>query len=210
MHVEARQVTHDNIIWRMRSACWTTRSSADLQEILGASKLLKPSNAVKWQLLQTRTHAILIAFHDKNGHANAPQYVVLRRLPVLSFSSVSWLTPLWPIVHLENPDSNLGKFMWILWLKNEYWERVFSEWYGFCLSVSLHSHDFLRPGVAVIRKRKIRNFPKKMRLRKNAKLGRHFFIRTFSSTILLHEVILTPFFYITPHFSYRCAFRAKS
>jgi hypothetical protein len=54
----ARQATDDNIIRRMRFACWITKA----------------------------TDAHLLLFHGNNGYTNAPQCYVIRTLPVL-FSS---------------------------------------------------------------------------------------------------------------------------
>ena len=59
-HDRDRQATDDDIIWRMRSACWITKA--------------------------TDTHIpnmqYLLLFHGHNGYANAPQCYVLRTLPV--------------------------------------------------------------------------------------------------------------------------------
>ena len=56
------------IIWRVRVAYWVS----------------KPTRA------HTHRNVILIGFHGNNGYVNAPQYYVIRTLPVLyPISSVS-------------------------------------------------------------------------------------------------------------------------
>jgi hypothetical protein len=50
-HGTAGQETDDNIIRRMRVACWITKA--------------------------TKTHSELLLFHGKNGYANAPQCYVM-------------------------------------------------------------------------------------------------------------------------------------
>jgi hypothetical protein len=64
-----RQATDDNIIRRMRSACWIAKPTVTQSE-----------------------HVILIAFHGNNGYVNAPQYYVIRKLPILFKHSVSVYT----------------------------------------------------------------------------------------------------------------------
>jgi hypothetical protein len=53
-----RQATDDNIIRRMRCACWITKA--------------------------TNTHSVLLLY-GKNGYANALQYNVMRTLPTLLY-----------------------------------------------------------------------------------------------------------------------------
>jgi hypothetical protein len=57
--VESRQATDDRIIRRMRLACWVTKAT------------------------NTYSQCILLLFHGNSGCTNAPQYYVLRMLPVL-------------------------------------------------------------------------------------------------------------------------------
>jgi hypothetical protein len=56
----ARQATDDNIIRRMRFACWISKATDTHSECV-----------------------ILLLFHGNNGYANAPQCYVIRKLPVL-------------------------------------------------------------------------------------------------------------------------------
>jgi hypothetical protein len=56
----ARQATDDNIIRRMRFACWITKTTDIHSE-----------------------YVILIAFHGNNGYANASLSYVIHTLPVL-------------------------------------------------------------------------------------------------------------------------------
>jgi hypothetical protein len=58
----ARQATDDNILRRIRIACWITKATDTHSE-----------------------YVIHIAFHGNNGYANAPQCYVIRTLPVLLF-----------------------------------------------------------------------------------------------------------------------------
>jgi hypothetical protein len=61
-----RQATDDNIIWRMLFSCWTPKATDTHSE-----------------------YVILIHFYGNNGYANAPQYYVIRTLPVLLYQSLS-------------------------------------------------------------------------------------------------------------------------
>jgi hypothetical protein len=57
----ARQTTDDNIIRRMRFACWITKATDTHSE-----------------------YVVLLPLYGHNGYANAHQYYVIRILPVLS------------------------------------------------------------------------------------------------------------------------------
>jgi hypothetical protein len=50
---------HDNIIWRMRFACWITEAT------------------------DTHSEYVILLFFGSNGYANAPECYVLRTLPAL-------------------------------------------------------------------------------------------------------------------------------
>jgi hypothetical protein len=58
----ARQTTDDNIIRRMRFACWITKAT------------------------DTHSEYVILIFHGNNGYANAPQCYAIRTLPICSFS----------------------------------------------------------------------------------------------------------------------------
>ena len=65
----AGQVTDDNIIRRMRFVCWITTAT------------------------NTRSEFVMLSLsHCKNGYTNAPQYYVIRTLPVLFHRHVTMLT----------------------------------------------------------------------------------------------------------------------
>jgi hypothetical protein len=55
----AEQATDDNIIRRMRIACWITKAT------------------------DTHSQYVILLLHGNNGYANAPQCYVTRALPLL-------------------------------------------------------------------------------------------------------------------------------
>jgi hypothetical protein len=85
------QATYDNITWRMCFACWITKDTDTHSE-----------------------YVILIAFHGNNGYTNAPQYYVIRALPVLFFI--------------------LGEFFWqpMFQLKISQFKWMNVSFHGFC------------------------------------------------------------------------------
>jgi hypothetical protein len=60
-YVTAGQATDDNIIRRMRVACWKTKAT------------------------DTHSEYVILLFHGNNGYANAPRSYIIRTLPLLLF-----------------------------------------------------------------------------------------------------------------------------
>jgi hypothetical protein len=110
-----RWATNYVTIWRIRVACWISKTTR--------------THACALTHTHTDKYAIFITFfYGNNCSANAPWWYVIHTLPVLfSSQSVPRLRQLVADVYCRDPDSIPGESMWRFWWIEWHWDRVLTE-----------------------------------------------------------------------------------